>query len=56
MMKEEDRRLAYMFSDVKRSTAIQKLASWVDCDLVDEKTFQEFSELTRERVELINKD
>lgn len=52
-LREEDREIANMFDDVKRSTAILKLAAWYRNKLIDRETLAQFSEETRASVEFI---
>ncbi|MBN2031084.1 hypothetical protein JW824_12700 [bacterium] len=53
LMKKEDKKIANMFDNLKRSTAILKLAAWYDYKLIDKITLDQFSKETRKSVELI---
>ena len=54
MLREEDREIALMFNDVKRSTAFFKLATWYSRGLIDNDVLQQFSAETRESVLLFS--
>ena len=50
-MKEEDKEIALMFDDLKRSTAVFKLSVWKRNGLLSDENFEEFSEETQRRIE-----
>jgi uncharacterized protein YutE (UPF0331/DUF86 family) len=52
-MRQEDSLIADMFDDFKRSTAILKLMIWYRHKLIDKETLKQFSDETREAIELI---
>lgn len=53
MIKAEDREIALMFDDLKRSTAIYKLAMWKKNGILSNESFDQLSEKTRERIKSI---
>lgn len=54
LMKKEDEEIALMFDDLKRSTAIYKLAAWKRNKLLTEDDLKEFSEETQSSIDFIN--
>lgn len=53
LIRKEDRKIATMFDDPKRSNAIFQMAELVKHDLIDQKTLKEFSQETQERINRI---
>jgi len=53
MMESEDKEIALMFDDVKRNTAIFKLASWKMNGFLSDDDLEKFTEETQERIQLI---
>jgi hypothetical protein len=53
LMREEDREISLMFDDLKRSTAIFKLAMWKKNGILSQESFDELSEETKDHIELI---
>ena len=53
MLREEDKEISLMFDDLKRSTAIFKLAMWKKNGILSDESFDELSKETQEFVELI---
>jgi hypothetical protein len=53
VMEEEDKEISLMFDDLKRSTAIFKLAMWKKNGILSGENFEEFTEKTRQRIESI---
>ena len=53
IMKREDDILGSMFDDLKRSTAIYKIAAWKKHDLITAIEFNQFSDDTKDSVNLI---
>ena len=51
VMRAEDKQIAFMFDDFKRSTAIQQVSSWKRRGLITEEEFSSFSPETQERIE-----
>ncbi len=52
-MREEDKEISLMFDDLKRSTAIFKLAMWKRNRILSDEDFEEFTEETQERIDSI---
>ena len=52
-MKEEDKKISLMFDDLKRSTAIFKLAMWKKNGILSNESFDELSKETQEHIDLI---
>ena len=52
-LREEDKEIALMFDDLRRSTAIYKLAMWKKNGILSNESFNELSEETREHIDLI---
>ena len=53
VMKAEDKKIALMFDDLKRSTAIFKLSMWKRNGILSDDDFEEFTEETQQRVDSI---
>jgi len=53
MIESEDKEIALMFDDVKRSTAIFKLARWKMKGLLSDADLERFTKETQERIQLI---
>lgn len=53
LMRDEDKEISLMFDDLKRSTAIFKLAMWKKNGILSQELFDELSEETREHIDLI---
>ncbi|MFO7890389.1 MAG: hypothetical protein R6V04_08620 [bacterium] len=53
LIRQEDRKIATMFDDPKRSNAIFQMAELVKNDFIDQKTLKEFSQETQERINRI---
>jgi len=51
----EDRQIAFMFDDLKRSNAILKLAAWKRNGVISNENFSKFSDETRQIIEALNK-
>jgi len=51
LMKEEDKQIAQMFDNFKRSNAISKLARWKKNDLLSDEIFDALTEETRTRIQ-----
>ena len=49
-MRAEDKEIAIMFDDLKRSNAMSKLASWRRNDLLTEEMFEQFSDETKKTI------
>ena len=52
-LKKEDQELGLMFDDVKRSTALFKLATWKSSGLITDIDFEQFSEETKNKINII---
>jgi hypothetical protein len=50
VIKEEDAAIAYMFDDLRRNNALDKLASWKRNGLVSDEEMLQFSQSTQETV------
>ncbi|MFC1890093.1 hypothetical protein ACFL4G_10090 [Thermodesulfobacteriota bacterium] len=48
LLKEEDREIAIMFDDLKRSNAIRKLAAWKHNGVISDEDFSAFSDETQQ--------
>ena len=53
LMREEDKEVSLMFDDLKRSTAIFKLAMWKRNGILSSEDFSDLTEETQERIEVI---
>jgi hypothetical protein len=53
VMKTEDKKIGLMFDDLKRSTAIFKLAMWEKNGILSDDDFEEFTEKTQQHIDLI---
>lgn len=53
VMEEEDKEISLMFDELKRSTAIFKLAMWKKNGIISGEDFEELTEETRQRIESI---
>lgn len=53
VIRSEDKEIGLMFDDLKRSTAIFKLAMWKNNGLLSADDFKEFTKETQERIESI---
>jgi hypothetical protein len=53
VMEEEDKEISLMFDDLKRSTAIIKLAMWKKNGILSGEDFEELTEETQKRIESI---
>ena len=51
MIDSEDKQIAHLFSDLKRSTAIMKLSLWKFNNLIGEEDLKSFSDESRGKVE-----
>ncbi len=49
LVDQEDEKISEMFDNLKRSTALYKIAALVRNDLIDEERLKEFSEETQEK-------
>jgi len=54
IIQSEDKEIALMFDDLKRSTAIFKLASWRMNGLLSDDDLEKFTEETQERIQLLS--
>ena len=54
ILKEEDREIAVMFDDLKRSNAIHKLVAWKRNGVISDGKFAQFSEETQQTVRELN--
>ena len=54
LVKKEDRQIAIMFDDLRRSNAIQKLAAWKRNGVISNERFAEFSDGTRQTINILN--
>ena len=54
VLKEEDKEISLMFDDLKRSTAIFKLAAWKRNGVLSIEDFEKLSEETQKRIEVIS--
>ena len=54
LLHKEDRKIAAMFDDLKRSTAFFKLAAWQSQGLVSDSDLALFTEETQDAVKAIN--
>ncbi|MCK5148427.1 hypothetical protein KAR48_16845 [bacterium] len=54
LLKKEDREIAIMFDDLKRSNSLHKLAAWRRNGIISGDSFAEFSDETQKRVNLFN--
>jgi len=54
LLHKEDDKIAFMFNDLKRSTAFFKLAAWQSHGLVSESDLALFTEETQDAVKAIN--
>ena len=53
VMKAEDKEIGLMFDDLKRRTAIFKLAMWKRNGILSDEDFKELTEETQKRIESI---
>ena len=53
LMRGEDKEISLMFDDLKRSTAIFKLAMWKKNGILSQESFDELSKETQEHIDLI---
>lgn len=53
VMKKEDKEISLMFDDLKRSTAIFKLAMWKKNGILSDDDFEELTEETQNRIDAI---
>jgi len=53
IMREEDEKISLMFDDLKRSTAVFKLAMWRRNGILSDESFSELTEETQNRIETI---
>ncbi|MCP4682434.1 MAG: hypothetical protein GY864_08885 [Desulfobacterales bacterium] len=53
LMNEEDKEISLMFDDLKRSTAIFKLAMWKKNGILSDEDFEELTEETQKRINII---
>ena len=51
VMREQDKEISLMFDDLKRSTAILKLAAWKKNCVLSDDNFKEFTEETQKRID-----
>jgi hypothetical protein len=54
LMKKEDREISLMFDDLKRSSAIHKLAAWKRNGVISNESFSEFSDETKQTIISLN--
>ena len=54
LINRENEEISIMFDDLKRSTAILKLASWKRNGLISDERMSEFTDETQQSVELFN--
>lgn len=50
LIRKEDDKIAAMFNDLRRSTALLKLASWKKNGVLSEEQLEQFSESTQESI------
>lgn len=55
VLREQDEEISLMFDDLKRSTAIFKLAVWKRNGILSDENFKEFSEETQAHIESLCK-
>ena len=55
VMEEEDKEVSLLFDDLKRSTAIYKLAIWKRNGILSDDDFEELTEETQKHIESICK-
>ena len=53
VLQEEDKEISLLFDDLKRSTAVFKLAMWKRNGLLSAEDFEELTEETQKRIESI---
>jgi len=53
LMRAEDKEIGLMFDDLKRSTAIFKLAMWKKNGILSDEDFEALTEETQKRIDLI---
>jgi len=53
VMREEDKEISLMFDDLKRSTAVFKLAMWKKNGILSREDFDELTEETQRRIDSI---
>ena len=53
LIEKEDKEIGIMFDDLKRSNAYYKLAAWKRNNVISDEKFSEFSDETRQTVELL---
>ncbi len=53
ILNKEDKKLGVMFDDIKRSSAILKIAAWKQNGLLSEEEFCQFSEETQNKIEAL---
>jgi len=53
LIKNEDHEIGIMFDDLKRSNASHKLAAWRRNNVISDEDFSEFSDKTKQTVELL---
>ena len=53
VLQEKDKEISLMFDDLKRSTAIFKLAMWKKNGILSGEDFEELTEETKKRIESI---
>ena len=56
LLKKEDRKIAFMFDDFRRSTALLKLAQWRHHGLLSESDLALFTEETQDRIKALNEN
>ncbi len=54
VLTKENEELSLMFDDLKRSTAVSKLAVWKKYGLISDNDFNQFTEETIKRINIIN--
>ncbi len=54
LINREDKEISIMFDDLKRSTAILKLASWKRNGLISDEKMSEFTDKTQQNVAFFN--
>jgi len=50
LMKQEDREIAIMFDEMKRSTSLLKLVAWKRNGVISDERFSEFSDETQQTI------
>jgi hypothetical protein len=53
VLRHEDKQIAIMFDDLKRSNALMKLSTWRTQDLLSDNDLNGFTEETQRRIEVL---